>query len=581
MAIMIPATLPSGTVRGETQVFEDLRNDPLARDWYVLHSLDVAEHRRNISGELDFVVIVPHLGILCIEVKSHSRIATHSGDWFLGDSKVPERSPFRQVSDSMHSLRKFITDKAPDLRSVVCWSVVVFPFATLAGLASPEWHSWQLIDKARLRQMSLAQWLLDSLKAARKLLSTTPSAKWLDPASAEPQPGQAARLARLLRPEFETVGTASESSQRLEAELQHYTDQQLYALDVAALMTQVLYVGPAGTGKTYLAMEAARRAARQGKKVLLLCFNRFLAQWLTSQVADVAGIRVASLHQLMRGIAHAQVPDHATDEWWNDTLPQLALDALITADPDSSLYDVLILDEAQDLLLDSYLDVLDLLLHGGLRRGEWKAFGDFVNQQIFLRADSGSPLTILEQRTSGVPRIPLRDNCRNTSRITAFVSSSVSFDPGYTRTLRPARFEDPVPRLQHWERSSQQLRKLAEELNQLLTKGYAPEDIVILSPVNDSAASRLSNEPEWTSRLGPWTEARSGRIRYTTIHSFKGLESPVVVVTDITQFSESAGALYYVAATRAQHHLVVLAHESLRAQLRDLIVRKSNPSDPK
>jgi len=39
-----------------------------------------------------------------------------------------------------------------------------------------------------------------------------------------------------------------------------------------------LFLGAAGTGKTFITMEKARRSAAQGKKVLLTCFNKNLVQ---------------------------------------------------------------------------------------------------------------------------------------------------------------------------------------------------------------------------------------------------------------------------------------------------------------
>ena len=49
----------------------------------------------------------------------------------------------------------------------------------------------------------------------------------------------------------------------------------------------------------------------------------------------------------------------------------------------AQLYDEIVLDEAQDVLRRSYLDVLDLRLGGGLAGGHWRFFGDFTWQRIY------------------------------------------------------------------------------------------------------------------------------------------------------------------------------------------------------
>ena len=48
-------------------------------------------------------------------------------------------------------------------------------------------------------------------------------------------------------------------------------------------ITTVSCLSPAGTGKTFLAMEAAKKTSKSGKKVALICFNRLLREWMSSQ----------------------------------------------------------------------------------------------------------------------------------------------------------------------------------------------------------------------------------------------------------------------------------------------------------
>ncbi|MDY6994487.1 MAG: NERD domain-containing protein, partial [Pseudomonadota bacterium] len=68
MAIMYPPSISAGTKSpGEIDIFEKMKYDPLTTDWVVLHSLDIAEHKRQIEGEADFVIIIPNKGVLCLE----------------------------------------------------------------------------------------------------------------------------------------------------------------------------------------------------------------------------------------------------------------------------------------------------------------------------------------------------------------------------------------------------------------------------------------------------------------------------------------------------------------------------------
>lgn len=73
MARMIPTSCSTKSP-GEPDVFEALRNDPETASWTLLHSLDLAQHVSQVAGEIDFVVLVPCLGVLCLEVKGSSSV---------------------------------------------------------------------------------------------------------------------------------------------------------------------------------------------------------------------------------------------------------------------------------------------------------------------------------------------------------------------------------------------------------------------------------------------------------------------------------------------------------------------------
>jgi len=105
VARMIPSVFdPNCTSPGEKEIFNRLKNDPATSDWTVLHSLDLANHVSQISGEIDFVIIIPEKGVLCLEVKSHRRISrAEDGLWYFGSSIKPDaRGPFKQVATTMH-----------------------------------------------------------------------------------------------------------------------------------------------------------------------------------------------------------------------------------------------------------------------------------------------------------------------------------------------------------------------------------------------------------------------------------------------------------------------------------------------
>ena len=169
---MIPAAIdPNTPSPGEKDVFQRLASDPVASDWTVIHSFDLPHHVRRISGELDFVVLIPGRGILCVEVKAASSVSRREGLWYYGkDPKGDPRGPFRQAADGMHSLRERLTKRYPSAGKAVFWSAVILPYTSL-DFQAEEWHSWQLIDSARYRSASLAESCARVLDRAREFLA--------------------------------------------------------------------------------------------------------------------------------------------------------------------------------------------------------------------------------------------------------------------------------------------------------------------------------------------------------------------------------------------------------------------------
>src|SRR5258708_31557151 len=173
---------------GERALFSKFRDDPATKEWVVLQSLDVAKHRSQVSGEIDFIIIVPSQGVVCLEVKACRSLKVESGSWQYGRSRDwDSRGPFKQASEAMHSLRDQIIQTRPELRNIVFWSAVAFTHMSF-DMESPEWHRWQVLDQEFMRSRGLAASVLAVLRNARKRLSETATARWFASNSQSPTP---------------------------------------------------------------------------------------------------------------------------------------------------------------------------------------------------------------------------------------------------------------------------------------------------------------------------------------------------------------------------------------------------------
>lgn len=556
---MIPAVISPDTASpGERDVFRRLRDDPATEEWIVLHSFELPAHKTQTRGEADFVILVPARGILCLEVKAHTHVRyTSRGEWILGSDPPTHRGPFKQAERNMYSVMEILgRRRQEDARSVVVWFAVLFTH-TEFDQPGVEWNDWESLDLRDLNRHPMSELVCGVLDKARervprKVLEDHPTSR------------QCRAIAAALRPAFEVVRSPAGRRRQHEEELRAFTEMQYAALDHMRpeRNPRVIFEGPAGTGKTLLAIEAARRAEIEDERPLLLCFNRLLGAWLKAQAGMIgAGSSIKTLHGLMRELANVDVPAAAGPDFWERELPEKAIAALVDAQSPVQ-FGLLIADEAQDLLRAEYLDFLDLILEGGLSSGRWIMFGDFERQALFDAADI--PVEEFRAERGHPPAYSLRENCRNTRRIASYVTTLAGLKPGYSSILRPD--DGATPRLRWYGSEAERKCRLEEILSGLYGEGYAGEDIVILSPRRQGAAATLLVDGPWNSRLIQFGQVPAeGYIRYGTIQAFKGMEAPVVVVTDIEEVQgERAEALFYTGLTRATDRLIVLADDTVK-----------------
>lgn len=571
MSTMYPSFLPSGVKSpGEIEIYERLKSDPDTRDWIVLHSLDVADHRSKISGEVDFIVIIPERGVLCVEVKAAGSIRREQGIWYYGrDPEGDARGPFKQVSETMHSLRLRVSKVAPALSKVVFWSCVIFPYVSFTD-KSPEWHDWQLIDRAKFTGRSISGNLLAVISNARSHLASKAGASWFDEKTSEPSLEKSKILARLLRPDFEYFESAESRRLRLDGELKKYTEEQFEALDTMSFNPRIIFQGPAGTGKTLLAMEAARRSAVSGKRTLFLCYNRILGNWLKRETANLPNLVTATLHGHMLSIAGINNTERSEASFWKNQLPQIAIEKTID-DANANQFDQLIIDEAQDILVPEYLDFLDLSLTGGLSAGNWFFFGDFEKQAIYEKHESINAQ--LSQRFQLVPRYSLRTNCRNTPRIAELIHLLGNLTPHYTKIRRPDNHIEPKFIIfRDADDQNIQLKRLLDQL--IFEERHIPREIVILSRWADDDAA-VNNLPEALRKMTTPLKfgQKTDKIPYCSIHSFKGMEAPIVIITDIENVtSAESQSLFYVGITRALDKLFILAGQKVGEEINEILL---------
>jgi hypothetical protein len=583
VARMLPANYDHSTVSAaERRFFDILKNDPATQDWVVIHSLGLARRGRKPYGEIDFVVLIPEEGIFCLEVKGGG-VACNNGEWTTlnrhGRVERLKRSPFLQAREGMFALRDSLTRRAPaDFpRDLLYGYAVVMP-DVMFNVSSPEWEPWQVIDRTAMHQ-AVSTTLLRLGHEQRRFHPGAPQG--------EPSAASMKTVQQLLRPDFEVVVSRGAQIEETEARLLRLTEDQFDVLDLLSENRQCLLEGPAGTGKTMLALEYARRSAATGMRTLFVCFNRLLGDWLERQVAGDphrTNLTVGRYYKLLREVIagyssareffeHEQQGE--TDTLYNIVYPRCGREALCER---NQPYDVLVMDEAQDLLSSGVADVLDVWLKGGLVEGHWAIFGDLQRQAIFRSITGDNLRAILQDRAPRLVRGRLTMNCRNTRNIgeeTALLSGFSSLPYRMGQVVGP-----PVNYL-YYNSAASQCTALADTISSLLTGGVRPEDIVVMSHLrlpNSGIAGaggggRFRLVDVWDSV--PPSDTRMPQIRFATTQAFKGMESPVVILCDVQQVGDGAPqSLLYVAMSRARSQLTVLVSEMAQSHIGECVRRR-------
>ena len=572
MAKIIPNYLDKNTLSpGEIDFHNRLSNDSNSGDWLVLHSLNIAHHQTRIMGEVDFLVIIPKVGILAVEIKAHSFIRVIDGIWFMGrnDTKGSRRSPFEQVNESMFSLIKYISDNNQNLKTLPIFSLVIFTHFDF-NTKSVEWNTKDYVGSREYRSKPLFDLLTERVKSQFKLASDKESGRWLKiHEGGRPNNTEIKQLIELIRPTIEPSSTALNLGGQIEEELIKYTTEQFLALDTLSGNKRVLFDGSAGTGKTFLAIESAIRESLKGKKVILICMNKFLNNMLNEKL-DNHDVIVITLHKFLKN--NSQNSSLKADKnYWNETLPEDTYCNLLEREDGIEKFDTLIIDEAQDILNNNlWLDCLDLILNNGLSNGRWMAFGDFKLQTIYnIYDDSVNIKNNLLNRTSSSTQASLTRNCRNKEESSRLSLSLAALASPYQSYLRHTHSIVKSSYL-FYKAELDQMKQLSLLIKKGLDSGFKASDIVILS----KRAETRSISKNFSKELGisPFELKRKG-VSYTSIHKFKGLEAPFIILTDFDELdSEEAKKMLFTGASRATDSVHYLFNNSTKTSFLKLLM---------
>jgi len=528
----------------------------LPPEWRVFHGARwLVRDRRGGArdGETDFVIAAPERGLIVLEVKGGN--IYYDGDrgtW--SSNNQPIKDPFRQAHDGMRNLMGKMNEM-PVWHSrplpYIC-RAVAFPDVVVDGDVLPDAPREIILDIRDLRH--LEAWCMRVFDYFEARIAM--NAAEID------------ALVDLLAPSRTLDAGLVDQMEQERERIIELTEDQYSLLGFLRHQRRVAVSGCAGSGKTMLAMEQARRLARQGYDVLLTCFNRCLAEHMQDALAEHRSVTVMHFHGLCQqmvtraGLDVQPRDDIPADRWFRERLPELLLDA---ADSLGSQYDAILVDEGQDFCAN-YWEPLMLLLHDA-DEGIFYVFYD-DNQNLYV---SGARLP------EGLSPFALNENLRNTMCIHNCFIPFYSSEGG---TLPRSRGPHGRPVETYCYSSYRGLQNILRRvLHHLTIEERVPlSDIAVLTPYRNRGLlhdlPRLGNA-QLVDSLAPGP----GQVCCCTIHSFKGLEKPVVILAHLEPSEhQDVETLFYVGASRAKYHLVILASDELPEEFRERLPASTDGS---
>lgn len=568
MPHMIPANYRNSTNNSERRIFNALEGILDRPDWLVFHSLVIRQHTTKLMGEADFVVVVPGQGIVVVEAKSPQSVTYHDGEWDLPGTPAAHKNPFTQIDGATGSIRSFLLrEGAIDGDE---------PFARLVWFTSLGRHHFDNQSPSHLDffewELAWADDLTRPAAAIERVLKETIA--WFSKAKdvvytpSSLTPSKCHTIEQSLRGDF-TIERDSRDAffERQVLEAQALAEQR-FALDLVEANRAVYFDGPAGSGKSYLALQAALSAIKRGERTLVTCWNLAMAEQLREQVSTLRGpSSVCDLGSLMlRAAGLDEHPSSATRDWYEDTLPRLAIAGLATR-PQLRGFRNIVVDEFQDIAASPRL--LDFLLALAGPDVHFVLAGD-AHQQI-MQPESAyvDPYATLKALLPDLVLARIQRNCRHAPNLIHESEQILGHPFGFTSYLLPAHTPGGADQIAVTPDTS--THSLVSVLK-LLTQQYGNADVVVLSPRGTHSLAQRALDEHTNANAADlrWLQANLGispqHIRYGSISALKGIEVSAIVLTDVGQDSQRWAAehglswndLLYVALTRAKSHAVIL-----------------------
>lgn len=526
MANMIPSHPKMYAIESKENVIFDALAE-LDDSFYIFHSFQITMDKKNVmrDSETDFVVFNAEKGILVIEAKA-GRVKYDKGKWMYASGvEMKYDGPFNQAKLNKYKIKDFIRKKGNKYNLIDKMSfghAVCFPSIdrnSINKISLPSDSPKELIiSKTDLVDMrSKIEKIYDFYNRKRSNKLDQNESQYL--------------LNNILCPTFDLIPSINIDVDTANYKFNKLLNEQKNILNFLEDQKTAVINGVAGTGKTMIAVEKARRHAEMSQRVLFLCYNKALQEYLSERYN------------------HEYIDFFTIDKFSFDTVGSTGDDLYLLKryledvfdEKRSFKYKHIIVDEGQDFGQQKYneADIIYLLsIIMEKLEGSFYIFYD----KLQLVQGSMLPDYILDADC----KLTLYKNCRNTISIAKTSMKLLQKDPN----LSPNTIKGKIPKMYFEDSLDKSFDRLKFIVKDLVNKGL--KDIVILTP-NSSTNSYLNENAYKLKKID------GQGVRWTTIRKFKGLEADSIIMFEINKNTILNDKLmFYVGSSRARLYLDIV-----------------------
>lgn len=547
MAIMVPS-FPYGfkPESHEDEMFYSLKNLP--DDYYIFYSFKLTNIKNGTwkEKEIDFVIYNKNYGLMFVEAKA-GQVFLDRGIWKYGSGKEM-KDPFKQADDGRWQFYNRLKDQQRNSKNPIVNRCRMHMSVWFPGLTRKQIDNYTLPQNARKEVILTLEDVDDPKESIERIFS-------LNILTEGPTNNQITDadhkylIDKFLCPSFNILPSKSfvldDKRKRFDAML----EEQYGLLNYLEFQRNAVINGAAGTGKTMIALEKARRHSVDGDTVLFLCFNVKLKEYLETTYP-------------MEGVAYYTIDAFACKTCGTPIADYNLLIEMLELYNDRTTaeefpYTHIIIDEGQDFgQKKMHADEVFKLLEEIAFKTEKGTFYVFYDKLQLVQSED-----VPEYIKDADCKLTLYKNCRNTKRIAE--TSFKVFDGSKKPKLFDGAMLGDMPTMLF--ATPESLRDILDkEIGKARNEGINDIQILTCSSNGISLLNEFVKNDVYKTR-------KNKEIPFTTCRKFKGLEAEKIILIDVDNESiEDNEKMFYVGTSRAKLELTVIATLS-DSECRDLL----------